>query len=199
MVGFDADRSDIFDKQYEFAMSLPIPIFIIRAVVAPFQTPLYKGCVNRTDNRDWHRILWKHLWNQYHSSKHVAWNTGRGVKYLVNKLYTQMLSQDTVVSWHIQKWSSVYRDELKKISECKMRMIERDANDILQNHFSSLVQARRNCFKDFKGILLKYEVFNAWKAILSGFLMAYMQHRYLYKKQKIWKDTQNLTPEPVTA
>ena len=41
IVGFDEDSPDIFARQYEFAMSTPIPIFTIGALVAPPATPLY--------------------------------------------------------------------------------------------------------------------------------------------------------------
>ena len=41
IVGFDADGGDIFERQYEFAMSSAIPIFTIGALVAPEATPLH--------------------------------------------------------------------------------------------------------------------------------------------------------------
>ena len=42
IVGFDADGLDIFARQFEFAMSTPIPIFSLGALVAPAATPLYE-------------------------------------------------------------------------------------------------------------------------------------------------------------
>lgn len=41
IVGFDADGPDIFERQFEFAMSSPIPIFSLGALVAPEATPLH--------------------------------------------------------------------------------------------------------------------------------------------------------------
>lgn len=41
MVGFDADTTDIFQQQYEFAMSLPVPMFTVTPLSAPMATPLY--------------------------------------------------------------------------------------------------------------------------------------------------------------
>ena len=41
MLGFDSDSIDIFERQYEFAMSLPIPMFTATPLSAPFGTPLY--------------------------------------------------------------------------------------------------------------------------------------------------------------
>ena len=41
IVGFDADNTDIFETQYEFAMQAPIAIFTLGALIAPDATPLY--------------------------------------------------------------------------------------------------------------------------------------------------------------
>jgi radical SAM superfamily enzyme YgiQ (UPF0313 family) len=41
IVGFDEDGPDIFARQYAFAMSAPVPIFTIGALVAPPATPLH--------------------------------------------------------------------------------------------------------------------------------------------------------------
>lgn len=41
IVGFDHDGLDIFERQYRFAMSTPVPMFSLGALVAPAATPLY--------------------------------------------------------------------------------------------------------------------------------------------------------------
>jgi radical SAM superfamily enzyme YgiQ (UPF0313 family) len=41
IVGFDHDGPDIFERQFEFAMSTAIPMFSLGALVAPAATPLY--------------------------------------------------------------------------------------------------------------------------------------------------------------
>ena len=41
IVGFDHDDQDIFERQYEFAMASPIPLFTLGALVAPAATPLF--------------------------------------------------------------------------------------------------------------------------------------------------------------
>ncbi len=41
IVGFDHDGEDIFERQYEFAMTLPIPVFSLGALVAPAATALH--------------------------------------------------------------------------------------------------------------------------------------------------------------
>jgi len=42
IVGFDSDGPDIFDRMYEFAMSVPVPIFNLGALSAPTATPLFR-------------------------------------------------------------------------------------------------------------------------------------------------------------
>ena len=42
IVGFDADGPDIFERQFEFAMTTAVPIFSLGALVAPEATPLYE-------------------------------------------------------------------------------------------------------------------------------------------------------------
>jgi radical SAM superfamily enzyme YgiQ (UPF0313 family) len=49
IVGFDHDGPDIFRQQYDFAMSAPVPIFTLGALVAPAATPLYQRL--RGENR----------------------------------------------------------------------------------------------------------------------------------------------------
>lgn len=45
IVGFDADGPDVFERQYEFAMSTAVPNFSLGALVAPESTPLYERIV----------------------------------------------------------------------------------------------------------------------------------------------------------
>jgi radical SAM superfamily enzyme YgiQ (UPF0313 family) len=42
IVGFDSDGFDIFERQYEFAMASPVPIFSVNTLVAPRGTPLFE-------------------------------------------------------------------------------------------------------------------------------------------------------------
>lgn len=50
IVGFDADRKDAFERQYEFAMSSPIPIFSLTPLSAPAATPLYARLARAIDS-----------------------------------------------------------------------------------------------------------------------------------------------------
>jgi hypothetical protein len=42
IVGFDSDRLDIFERQDDFAMSMPVPLFSLGALNAPMATPLHR-------------------------------------------------------------------------------------------------------------------------------------------------------------
>jgi radical SAM superfamily enzyme YgiQ (UPF0313 family) len=47
IVGFDSDNKSIFERQYQFAMSVPVPIFSVGTLVAPAATPLYARMANQ--------------------------------------------------------------------------------------------------------------------------------------------------------
>jgi radical SAM superfamily enzyme YgiQ (UPF0313 family) len=42
IIGFDADGPDIFERQFDFAMASPIPVFALNTLVAPPGTPLFE-------------------------------------------------------------------------------------------------------------------------------------------------------------
>ena len=41
IVGFDSDDISVFERQFEFAMSLPVPVYNVSVLVAPVATPLF--------------------------------------------------------------------------------------------------------------------------------------------------------------
>ena len=46
IVGFDADGPDIFQKQFDFAQSIPVPMFSLGGLIAPDMTPLKQRMVD---------------------------------------------------------------------------------------------------------------------------------------------------------
>lgn len=88
IVGFDADRTNIFEWQYEFAMQTSIPIFTLGTLVAPDATPL----LERMQKAD--RVL-----EQSTSVTAAPWTTNiqplhmtleeqiQGMQWLCNSLY----------------------------------------------------------------------------------------------------------------
>jgi radical SAM superfamily enzyme YgiQ (UPF0313 family) len=89
MLGFDSDTKDIFEQQYEFGMSLPVPMFMITPLSAPMATPLYSRLL--AENR-----LVEH---RRESAPVLPWSTNiipkqmtydelvLGVRWLCNRLY----------------------------------------------------------------------------------------------------------------
>ena len=63
IVGFDADRPDVFRRQYEFAMATAVPIFSVSALVAPEATPLHARIVREgrlvQDSAEVQGVPWK--------------------------------------------------------------------------------------------------------------------------------------------
>jgi hypothetical protein len=89
MLGFDSDTKDIFEQQYEFGMTLPVPMFMITPLSAPMTTPLYSRLL--AENR-----LVEH---RKESAPVLPWSTNiipkqmtydelvLGVRWLCNRLY----------------------------------------------------------------------------------------------------------------
>lgn len=88
IVGFDSDGPDIFERQYEFAMSSPIPIFTVGALVAPAATPLYERMAKSgrlsLDGLEMAAMPWStNIVPQQMTREHLL----RGIQWLCNKLY----------------------------------------------------------------------------------------------------------------
>jgi len=76
ILGFDTDTSETFDKMYDFAMSLPIPIWAGFSLMAPISTVLYK------------RLQKEKRINTNKQLTHVPWETNIIPKQMTNEELT---------------------------------------------------------------------------------------------------------------
>ncbi len=88
IVGFDGDGLDIFERQYDFAMSAAIPILTLGALVARAATPLHARMKSEgrlaDDGSEIAAAPWATNINPKHMTKEeLLW----GIQWLANRLY----------------------------------------------------------------------------------------------------------------
>jgi hypothetical protein len=114
MLGFDSDGLDIFERQYEFAMSLPVPMFTVAPLSAPEATPLYS------------RMLAENRLTEYSQPGAVLpWTTNiipkqmthgelvAGVQWLCNRLYRPAAFEHRVARFIDQFQPAIRKSEMK--------------------------------------------------------------------------------------
>ena len=187
MTGFDSDGLDIFRRQYEFAMSLPVPIFSLGPLVAPDATPLnerMRRAGRLIENED--------------SAAATPWNTTNiipkkmsreqlleGVKWLCEELYHPSAFAERV---------NLFIDKIGKESELlakqesyqesykgtKQRPVDDDIDLIISNISTESRQER----SVFTKIYEKCEQYPHVKSYVNSWLWRYAQIRYMYEMNK---------------
>jgi len=185
IVGFDADGPDIFERQYQFAMSTPIPIFSVGALVAPAETPLYARMFKEG------RIV--------SSGSGVAaapWSTNivphqltseqllHGIKWLCNSLYGPSAFGERVLHF-IDKLGKRrdprHAEGMGQASN--LRVIESESIDLLSN-LIRLGPGEQVMWKRIrKGISRKPES----AEFVFPMLVQYLQIRYMYERGNFWE------------
>ena len=184
IVGFDADGSDIFERQYEFAMSTPIPIFSLGALVAPEATPLYERMAKEG-----------RLVSNGSEVAGMPWSTNiaprrmtreqllGGIQWLCNTLYQTSAFGERVLR---------FIDKLGKRRDPRhaegpwihgiMHTVESDSLDLL-SHLTQLGQDEAQMWSRIrKGISKKPEA----GEFVIPMLIQYAQIRFMYEHGRIW-------------
>jgi len=187
IVGFDSDTPDIFERQYEFGMSLPVPIFSLGALVAPMATPLHARLAN--ENR---------LVQGGSEVAAMPWSTNiipkqmthaellEGVQWLCNSLYDPDAFGERVVNFI----DSVNLQEIPRSTAHPNPGPGRDIHSEsmeLVSRFSHLGAKEKTAFdRILKAIRRKPQVGQQAGAMLAQ----YMQIRHMYDRGGIWKNGQ---------
>lgn len=190
IVGFDSDTPDIFERQYEFAMSLPVPVFSLGALVAPMATPLHARLANEN------RLL--------QSGSEVAampWSTNivpkqmthaellEGVQRLCNRLYDPTAFGERIMhfidSINLQGIpGSTVRPSLGRGRNIQAESLE------LAGRFTRLGGKEKTTFVRILKALQRKPQAGAWALAM---LAQYMQVRHMYERGGIWKQAQHST------
>jgi radical SAM superfamily enzyme YgiQ (UPF0313 family) len=131
IVGFDADTSDVFERQYEFAMASAIPIFSLGALVAPEATPLYARLAREgrliNGGLDVQGVPWD---SNIQPLKMTAAQLSSGVRALCNALYSPAAFQQRSLRF-IERFGRVYRGPSQSNNQKEAtRSIDEDAISI---------------------------------------------------------------------
>jgi radical SAM family protein/uncharacterized protein DUF4070 len=182
IVGFDSDGLDIFERQLEFAMSSPIPVFTVGALVAPESTPLYERL--RGEGRvalDGTEIAG------------IPWNTNiapqqmtrdqlmSGLRWLCNKLYEPSAFAERVFRFidilesGPAAGGTAIREQWRPVNYRVMSLLSR---------LPTLGAAEAKMFDRITARLVRTP---AARPYVSFMLMQYMQIRYMYERGAVWE------------
>ncbi len=184
IVGFDADKLDIFDIQYDFAMSTPIPIFSLGALVAPAATPLYDRM------RDAGRLV--------EGGSEVAatpWDTNilpaqmsreqllEGLRWLCNRLYDPDAFAERVVQTIDKLGPQRGPFGKSRTSPSELRAIDREGVGLLKKLIRQ-GPAERRMWKTISAAMLAKP---GSQGLVMSVLFRYAQIRCLYEQGHFWE------------
>jgi radical SAM superfamily enzyme YgiQ (UPF0313 family) len=184
IVGFDADTRDIFERQYEFAMSLPIPLFTVTPLTAPMATPLYARMLaeNRLveRGREWAPML---PWTTNIIPKQMTYGElVAGVRWLCNKLYRPQAFEHRVARFIDQYQPAATRPNAGSQQPPPAREIDRQRIE-LARHVPRLGPAEAAMAERLQRRLARKP--SAMPLVLLAFAY-YMQTRHMYQQSGLW-------------
>lgn len=185
IVGFDNDGPDIFQRQYEFAMESPIPIFTLGALVAPAQTPLYirlesEGRLVPDDPKNVMQSLHSNIVPVRMTREQLT----QGIRWLSNKLYHPAAFGERVVRMIDEIGPrTALQGGAGASANPAPRPVERDVNDIVAGIAKlgpdeHLMMERIN-----RGLEREPDL----RGTVNSFLFRYMQIRYMYEQENYWE------------
>ncbi|MBN1995559.1 MAG: radical SAM protein [Anaerolineae bacterium] len=181
MVGFDADGPDIFERQYQFAMNTPIPIFMLGALTAPPSTPLYQRL--RQDNRIVADIEFgaNTPWETNIIPKQMSRQTlFAGLRWLGNRLY-----HPTTFGQRVRQFLDSYqpppfsdRPHRKPNQQLALQIMK-----VTQN-VTRLGSAEAQMFLNTAPAAMKHPVV---QGVFFNIMAQYHQIRYMYQQGGFWE------------
>jgi radical SAM superfamily enzyme YgiQ (UPF0313 family) len=184
IVGFDADGPDIFERQFKFAMSTPVPVFSIGALVAPAATPLY------------HRMSQEgRLRPDGSEVAAMPWNTNivprgmtheellRGIKVLCNRLYSPRAFGERILRFiEIFGKNNPCQLSNRSVDLRGLRAVEFEGLDL----FLALVAGGRDETEMWLAIRKALSKRPTVAEFVVPMLVQYNQIRYMYEQGQLW-------------
>lgn len=199
IVGFDADGPDIFQRQYDFAMSVPVPIFMLGALVAPEATPLYDRM--ERDNR----LAWPgqaaNAANATHTLIALPWLTNivpnqmsqaellEGIRWLANRLYAPAAFGERMLHL-IDRFQA---PPVPLASRRELRRVEQNLIPVIQNLYNQGDAEAQMISQVMDAAMAKPVVYS----LVGAILFQYAQIRYMYEQGQFWEPHLVQQPAPV--
>ena len=184
IVGFDSDGPDIFERQYEFAMATPIPVFSVGALVAPAATPLYHRMAQdgrlRPDGSEVAAMPWNTNIMPYQMTHEELL---RGIRRLSNRLYSPRAFGERILRFVEIFGKRQQRQRSKRSVDFRnLRPVEFEGLDL----FLALVAQGRDETEMWSTIRKALAKRPAVAEFVVPMLVQYSQIRYMYEQGKIW-------------
>ena len=181
IVGFDADGPDIFERQYQFAMSTSIPIFTLGALLAPAATPLYERMKRAhrlvsEDDIDAHAQPWN---TNIIPARMTREQLFTGIRRLSNRLYHPDAFGERVLDF-IDKLKEQPGGQQNQASTTTRRLtkVHLDASNVVK-HVAHLGPAEAKMMSNIMQALAKKPSIRTQVMVM---LFRYMQIRYMYEQ-----------------
>jgi hypothetical protein len=195
MVGFDSDTTDIFEQQYEFGMSLPVPMFMIVPLMAPMATPLYSRmqAENRLFDDGSRSPAAFPLTTNIIPKQMTRGELLAGVRWLCNRLYRPVAFEHRVARFIDLFQAPAPRRNSSGQHAAPQRKVDADRVEISRS-ITRLGPAEAAMAARLEKRLARKP------AALPHVLMAlgyYMQVRHVYQTSGLWDPALGAQPRPV--
>jgi hypothetical protein len=196
IVGFDSDDLGIFQRQHDFVMSTPVPIFSIGALVAPEATPLHA----RMDAEN--RLV------QGEEVAALPWSTNivplqmsreellKGLRWLCNSIYYPSAFEERV-SLFIERVAEGHSKTAGSAGWVRAgaRTIDADAMEMI----SRVATLGPEEEKMFATLMARASRNQRAAEILLSCLLQYAQIRYMYETAGFWDNVKPAGVSPYDA
>jgi radical SAM superfamily enzyme YgiQ (UPF0313 family) len=186
IVGFDSDGLDIFERQYDFAMSAAIPILTLGALVAPAATPLHERM--RAEGR---------LTGDGSEIAAAPWATNilpkqmsreelfEGIRWLANRLYEPSAFAARVLDF-IDRFGQRLDPRHTSREDYGLRTrrsVEADALQVIKRLTTLGAGESKMMYAIFGAISRKPQSLEP----VAAALLQYAQIRFMYEKGRLWQ------------
>lgn len=194
IVGFDSDGPDIFERQFEFAMALPVPIFSVSALSAPPSTPLYSRLEKENRLVENRSLAPASPWNTNIAPQGMARaQLLYGIRWLCNRIYQPKVFGERMLRFidrlgtrndHTGDGTEVRVEQLRRIDRESLSLLGR--GDSLDPEIGPM-------FARIRKELSQKPHAAQWAV---PFLIQYMQIRHMYRRTGVWNPRMGTATTP---